>query len=63
MRVCERRKKGPPAKAKELVQEGSELISIVATIIANKRRSVAAKRAAARAESIAQREATRATNS
>ena len=61
MRVCERRRKGPPTKAKELVQEGSELISIVATIIANKRRSVVAKRAAANAERIAQRAAKRRT--
>jgi len=59
MRVCERRMKGPPARAKALVQEAHELIAIVGTIIANKRKSVAAKRAAARAERVAQREAKR----
>src|SRR5947207_10467473 len=56
MRVCERRMKGPPARAKALVQEAHELIAIVGTIIASKRKSVAAKRAAARAERVAQRE-------
>jgi four helix bundle protein len=57
LRVCERRKKGPAVAARQLVQEGSELIAIVATIIANKRKSVAAKRAVQRAAHIAPRDA------
>jgi hypothetical protein len=61
LRVCERRRKGPPAEARRLVQEGNELISIVAAIISNKRKSVAAKRAAEQAEKAARREAERAT--
>src|SRR6185369_5252963 len=57
LRVCERHRKGPPAEARRLVQEGNELISIVAAIISNKRKSVAAKRAAEQAEKAARREA------
>jgi four helix bundle protein len=60
LRVCERRKKGPPVLAKRLVQEGNELISIVGTIITKKRASVAAKRAAEKAAKIAKRQAARA---
>jgi four helix bundle protein len=48
MRVCGRCRKGPPEDARSLIQEGSELIAIVATIIAKKRQSVAAKRATAK---------------
>jgi four helix bundle protein len=59
MRVCERRMKGPPVDAKQLVQEGSELIAIVATIIAKKRRSTAVKRAAEQAAKLAERQAER----
>jgi four helix bundle protein len=61
IRVCERRKKGPLTAARQLVQEGNELIAIVATIIGHKRKSVAAKRAAAIAAKIAEREAKKAT--
>jgi four helix bundle protein len=50
MRVCARRKIGPAIDTHELVQEGNELIAIVTTIIKNKRRNVAAKRAAGKAE-------------
>ena len=46
LRVCSRRKIGPVEDAGILVQEGSELIAIVATIINNKRRSMAGKAAA-----------------
>jgi len=46
LRVCERRRIGPHAELKALVQEGNELISIVTTIIKKKRRNVMAKRAA-----------------
>jgi four helix bundle protein len=49
IRVCRRGKKGPEKIAIALVREGGELIAIVSTIIANKRRSVAAKRAAEKA--------------
>jgi four helix bundle protein len=60
MRICERRRKGSTVAAKRLVQEGSELIAIVGTIIAKKRASVAAKRAAEKAAKLAEREAKRA---
>ena len=60
LRVCERRKKGPPMLATRLVAEGNELISIVGTIIAKKRRSVAARRAAEKEEKLAKRQAARA---
>jgi four helix bundle protein len=46
MRVCARRKIGPQQEVRELVQEGNELISIVTAIVNNKRKSVAARRAA-----------------
>ena len=36
---------GPSQEASELVQEGNELIAIVTTIIKNKRKNVAAKKA------------------
>jgi len=61
MRICERRHKGSFATAKRLVQEGSELIAIVGTIISKKRASVAAKRAAERAAKLAERETKRAS--
>src|SRR5256885_2028569 len=57
MRVCERRKKGPQPAATHLVREGNELIAIVGTIIANKRRSVEAKRVAEKAAKAAARRA------
>ena len=57
MRICERRRKGPPVVAKRLVQEGHELIAIVGTIISKKRASVAAKRAAEKAARLAERQA------
>ena len=47
MRVCHRCRIGPPSTASILVGEGNELIAIVTTIIKNKRRSVAAKKAEA----------------
>jgi four helix bundle protein len=40
LRVCHRCRKGPEAQAMELVQEANELISIVTTIIKNKRKRV-----------------------
>ena len=46
LRVCTRCRIGPQLDARELVQEGNELIAVVTTIIKNKRRNVAAKRAA-----------------
>jgi four helix bundle protein len=55
MRVCRRCGIGSQQEAGELVQEGNELIAIVTTIIKNKRRNVAAKLAAKRAERIARR--------
>jgi four helix bundle protein len=58
MRVCLRCRIGPHREAAALVQEGSELISIVATIVKNKRRSVGAKVAARTAEQVARRSAT-----
>jgi four helix bundle protein len=45
LRVCNRRKIGPSEEGRLLVQEGSELIAIVATIINNKRKSIARKAA------------------
>jgi four helix bundle protein len=53
MRVCRRRKIGAQQDARELVQEGNELISIVAAIVNNKRKSVAARRAAEKAAAVA----------
>jgi four helix bundle protein len=55
MRVCQRCRIGPQSDAVALVKEANELISILATIIRNKRRSVAAKRAAKKAERLASR--------
>jgi four helix bundle protein len=49
LRVCTRCQIGPQADARALVQEGNELIAIVTTIIKNKRRNVATKRAAEKA--------------
>jgi four helix bundle protein len=37
LRICARCRLGPPADVKELVQESSELIAIISTIIRNKR--------------------------
>jgi four helix bundle protein len=51
LRVCSRRRFGPAEEGHLLVQEGGELIAIVATIINNKRKSIARKAA----ERIAQR--------
>jgi four helix bundle protein len=51
MRVCQRCRIGAQPQASALVKEGNELIAIVTTIIKNKRKSVAAKRAAGKAES------------
>src|SRR6184192_4058267 len=50
LRVCVTCKLGPPAEARELVQEGNELIAIVTAIIRNKRRNMAKKLAAQEAE-------------
>jgi len=50
MRVCKRCGKGPSSDAQELVCEASELIAIVTTIVKNKRRNVAVKKAAEKAE-------------
>jgi four helix bundle protein len=58
LRVCERRKKGPQPAAAHLVREGNELVAIVGTIIANQRKSVAAKRAAGKAAKAAERRGT-----
>jgi four helix bundle protein len=49
MRVCQRCRIGAEPQASALVKEGNELIAIV-TIIKNKRKSVAAKRAANKRE-------------
>jgi four helix bundle protein len=49
MRVCQRCRIGPQSTASVLVGEGNELIAIVTTIIKNKRKSVAAKKAESRA--------------
>jgi four helix bundle protein len=59
IRVCCRGKKGPENIATGLVREGGELIAIVSTIITNKRRSVAAKRAAEKAAKVAAESARR----
>jgi four helix bundle protein len=48
MRVCQRCRIGPQSGVGVLVDEGNELIAIVTTIIKNKRKNVAAKRAAKR---------------
>jgi four helix bundle protein len=50
MRVCKRCGKGPSSDAQALVREASELIAIVTTIVKNKRRNVAVKTAAEKAE-------------
>ena len=55
LRVCRRCRLGPTQDARELVQEGNELIAIVTTIIKNKRKNVAAKLAAKKAERLARR--------
>ncbi len=59
LRVCHRRRLGPREEAAGLVQEGNELISIVTTIIKNKRRNVAAKREAQRIAKAAAKQAQR----
>jgi four helix bundle protein len=45
VRVCQRCRIGPQSTVSVLVGEGNELIAIVTTIIKNKRKSVATKRA------------------
>ncbi len=50
LRVCKKSEIGRPQEAHALVQESNELIAIVTTIIRNKRRNVAAKLAAKKAE-------------
>src|SRR6185369_15609759 len=45
LRVCQRCRIGSPTTTTALVREGNELIAIVTTIIKNKRKSVAAKKA------------------
>jgi len=45
LRVCTKCQIGPQQEAGVLVQEGNELIAIVTTIIKNKRKNVAAKKA------------------
>jgi len=55
MRVCRKCKIGPAQEASALVQEANELIAIVTTIIKNKRKNVAAKLQAKKAERLAQR--------
>jgi four helix bundle protein len=50
MRVCQRCRIGPQSGVSMLVGEGNELIAIVTTIIKNKRKSVAAKRVAKKAD-------------
>jgi four helix bundle protein len=50
LRVCLVRKLGPETEARRLVQAGNELISIVTAIIRNKRRNMAKKLAAKKAE-------------
>ena len=56
LRVCEACQIGPTQEASALVQEGNELIAIVTTIIKNKRRNVAVKRAAEKAAKAAARQ-------
>ena len=53
LRVCERCTIGHKSEARALVQEGDELIAIETAIITNKRKSVAAKLAAKKAERLA----------
>jgi four helix bundle protein len=55
MRVCKKCGKGSPADAQALVREADELIAIVTTIVKNKRKNVAAKRAAEKAAKAAPR--------
>jgi four helix bundle protein len=55
LRVCLKGNLGPEAEARELVQEGNELISIVTAIIRNKRRNMAKKLAAKKAERLGRR--------
>ncbi len=50
LRVCRKCQIGPQREATALVQEGNELIAIVTTIIKNKRRNVAARLAAKKAQ-------------
>jgi len=50
LRVCKRCRIGSATDASALVQEGNELIAIVTTILKNKRRNVATRRAAEQAE-------------
>jgi four helix bundle protein len=57
MRVCQRCGKGPSIEAQALVREASELIAIVTTIVKNKRRNVAVKKAAEKAERAAAKRA------
>jgi four helix bundle protein len=49
MRVCQRCRIGSQSAVSVLVREGNELIAIVTTIIKNKRKNVAAKKAERRA--------------
>ena len=55
LRVCKRCHLGPPKDAEELVHESNELISIVTTIIRNKKRSVAAKLESKKTERVVQK--------
>jgi four helix bundle protein len=50
LRVCLRCRLGPEPEVRRLVQEGNELIAIVTAIIRNKRRNMAKKLAAKKAE-------------
>ena len=59
LRVCKKGTFGPAEEVGELVQESNELIAIVTTIIRNKRRNVAAKLAAKKAERLAMEEVRR----
>jgi four helix bundle protein len=40
LRICNACRIGPPEDARELVQEGNELVAIISTIIRNKRKSM-----------------------
>ena len=53
LRVCERCAIGQKSEARALVREGDDLIAIETAIITNKRKSVAAKLAARKAERLA----------
>jgi four helix bundle protein len=53
MRVCERCTIGDQPEARALVEEGGELISIETAIIRNKRKNVAARLSAKKAERLA----------